>query len=270
MLAVRDLRKTFRPGTSDARVALDGVTLKVAAGALVVVVGTAGSGRATLLDAVAGRVALDAGSVHVDGVDVTRWDEARRAAVVGRVGRDPSASIAPGLTVAEHLALAAARGRRRGLRRCATRTTRAAWGERLRALGLELATKLDVPAGTLPAAERQALALVMATLGEPKLLLLDRPAAALVGQGADLVARLLEDLLAAPRPATMLVADSLQQAVALGDRLVVLDRGAVVADVSGAEKQRFRIVDLRARLDDLAERAQVDESVAALLAATYV
>src|SRR5262245_45264698 len=173
MLEVQGIFKTFFPGTPDEVRALRGLDLTIEPGTFVVVIGTNGSGKSTMLNAVAGTFPVDAGTIRLAGKDITRWPDHRRARLIGRVFQDPLAGTAPGLSVAENLALAARRGLRRGLGLAVSRQAVAEFRERVKPLGMGLEDRLDNPIGSLSGGQRQALTLLMATCRRPELLLLD-------------------------------------------------------------------------------------------------
>ncbi|HTC23507.1 MAG TPA: ATP-binding cassette domain-containing protein [Gemmatimonadales bacterium] len=271
VLELSDLRHTFFPGTPSEQVALQGVDLAVESGSFVVVVGINGSGKSTLLNAIAGSVALDRGVVRFAGRDVTRWPEYRRAAFIGRVFQDPFSGTAPHLSVAENLAIASGRGRRRGVFHWGLGAARrAALAERLEAMGLGLADRLDTPTGVLSGGERQALTLLMATIVHPELLLLDEHTAALDPRSAEQVVRLTEQIVQRDALTTLMVTHSMHQAVRLGDRLLIMHRGRIVEDFAGARKRRLRVEDLLAHFDRLRNTDLVDESAAEMLRRSYV
>jgi putative tryptophan/tyrosine transport system ATP-binding protein len=270
VLEVRGIAKTFSAGTPNEVRALRGVDLEIADGSFVIVIGGNGSGKSTLLNAVAGSFFVDAGTIRLDGRDVTRWPEHRRAALIGRVFQNPFSGTAPDMSIAENLALAARRGRRRGLGWALGGSLRRDMRERVRRLGMGLEERLDNVIGTLSGGQRQALTLLMATWLRPRLLLLDEHTAALDPKSADQVIRLSEEAIARDRLTTLMVTHSMQQAVALGDRLVMMHRGRVLHDFRGAEKRRLRVEDLLARFEDVRRGEQLDESAAELLRRAYV
>lgn len=270
MLEVRGISKTFHPGTPNEVRALQHVDLSVEDGSFVVVIGTNGSGKSTLLNAVAGTFIVDTGSIRLAGHDVTHWPEHRRARLIGRVFQNPFSGTAPDMSIAENLALAARRGRPRGLgwalRGDVTRVMR----ERVRRLGLGLEDRLDNSIGTLSGGQRQALTLLMATWLKPQLLLLDEHTAALDPKSADQVVRLSEEIIERDHLTTMMVTHSMHQAASLGDRLIMMYRGRVIHDFHGAEKRRLRVDDLLARFEEVRRGEQLDESAAEMLRRAYV
>ena len=270
MLEVQGARKTFHPGTADEVRALRSVTVSVPDGSFAVVIGTNGSGKSTLLNAVAGSVFPDAGTIRLDGLDVTRWSEDRRARMVGRVFQNPFSGTAPSMTIAENLALAARRGKARGLGLAITRTLRSEIRERIAALGMGLEDRLESEIGTLSGGQRQVLTLLMATWVRPRLLLLDEHTAALDPKTAEQVIRLTKEVVERDRLTTLMVTHSMAQAVNLGDRLVMMHRGQVIHEAADDEKRSLRPEDLLARFDEVRRADRLDAAAADLLRARYI
>src|SRR5262249_10148933 len=198
------------------------------------------------------------------------WPEHRRASLVGRVFQNPFSGTAPGMSIAENLALAARRGRRRGLGWALNAPFRKAMRERVRELGMGLEDRLDNPIGTLSGGQRQALTLLMATWLKPQILLLDEHTAALDPRSADQVIRLSQAAIRRDHLTTLMVTHSMQQATNLGSRLIMMHRGRIVHDFRGAEKQRLRVDDPLARFEELRRQEQLDETAAELLRRAYV
>jgi putative ABC transport system ATP-binding protein len=270
VLTLERITKTFHAGTPNEVRALRGVSLSMAAGSFVVVIGTNGSGKSTLLNAVAGSFPVDGGTITLDGRDITRWPEHRRAALIGRVFQNPFSGTAPSMTIEENLVLAARRGLGRGLGWALRAGRRDELRDRVRQLNMGLEDRLGNPIGTLSGGQRQALTLLMATWLRPTLLLLDEHTAALDPKSADQVIRLSEDIVAAHRLTTMMVTHSMAQAANLGDRLIMMQRGEVLHDFTGAEKRRLRTDDLLARFEEVRRAEQLDESAAEMLRRLYV
>jgi putative tryptophan/tyrosine transport system ATP-binding protein len=239
-------------------------------GSFLIVIGTNGSGKSTLLNAVAGMFVVDAGTIALDGVDITSWQEPRRASVIGRVFQNPFSGTAPSMTVAQNLALAARRGLSRGLGWALKTRMREEFRDRVRRLNMHLEDRLDDSIGSLSGGQRQALTLLMASWVKPKLLLLDEHTAALDPRSADQVIQLSEEIVSRDRLTTLMVTHSMQQATHLGDRLIMMDRGIVIHDFQGAEKSRLRNEDLLARFEDIRRADQLDESAAEMLSRVYV
>src|SRR5215510_5580240 len=262
MLELEDISKTFRAGTPNEVRSLRSVSLKLNTGSWVMIIGTNGSGKSTLLNAVAGTFFLDAGSIRLDGQEVTRWPEHRRAALIGRVFQNPFSGTAPNLSIAENLALAARRGQPRRLGWALAGRLRSQMLDTVSQLNMGLENRIENPIGTLSGGQRQALTLLMATWLKPKLLLLDEHTAALDPKSADQVVRLSQEIIAWDKLTTLMVTHSMQQAVHLGDRLIMMHQGRIIHDFSGAEKRRLRAEDLLARFDEVRRSELLDESAA--------
>jgi putative tryptophan/tyrosine transport system ATP-binding protein len=270
VLEITEIRKTFHSGTPNEVRALQGVSLSLERGSFVCVIGTNGSGKSTLLNAVAGAFLVDSGRIQLDGTDITRWPEHRRAKLIGRVFQDPFSGTAPSMSIAENLALAARRGQRRGLGWALTSARRGKLREHVAAMGLNLEDRLNNPIGTLSGGQRQSLTLLMAGLMKPSLLLLDEHTAALDPKSADQVIRLTQEFISRDRLTTLMVTHSMQQAAFLGDRVIMMDRGQIAFDISGQAKRRLRPEDLLSRFEELRRANQLDESAAEMLRAQYV
>ncbi len=270
LLLLDGVTKTFSAGTPNEVRALRGVSLSIEPEAFVVVVGTNGSGKSTLLGAVAGSIPVDAGTVRLSGRDVTRWGEHRRASLVGRVFQNPFSGTAPQLSVAENLALAVGRGRRRGLGRLLGGSLYREIAERVRALAMGLEERLDQPIGLLSGGQRQALTLLMATWQKPELLLLDEHTAALDPKSADQVNRLTDRVVREQGLTTLMVTHSMHQAVNLGSRLVMMNHGSVLHDFDATEKRRLRVEDLLSNFEEVRRGERLDEDAARLLREAYV
>jgi len=269
MLSLQGIRKTFHPGTVNEVRALQGVDLDIAEGSFVIVLGMNGSGKSTLLNAVAGSFPVDAGTLQLAGHNVTRWPEHKRARLIGRVFQNPFSGTAPGMSIAENFALAARRGRARGLGWALSPGLMDPLRERIATLRMGLENRLDNAIGSLSGGQRQALTLLMATWLKPKLLLLDEHTAALDPKSADQVITLTNEVVSRDRLTTLMVTHSMQQAVSLGDRVIMMHRGRVLHDFRGAEKQRLRPEDLLDRFDAVRRSEQLDET-AAMLGELYV
>lgn len=241
MLRLADVRKTFNAGRANEKVALDGIDLSVALGEFVMVIGSNGAGKSTVLNVIAGDLAPDSGSVMLDGRDMAGLPAHRRAALIGRVFQDTSACTAPGLTIEENLALAMRRGTRARLRTPLTASARERFRGALRPLGLGLEGRLGTDVDLLSGGQRQAVALVMAVASEPKLLILDEHCAALDPRTAETVMRATVNAVERARMTTLMVTHNMQQAIAFGTRLVMLHQGRVLVDLVGAEKQALSV-----------------------------
>jgi putative ABC transport system ATP-binding protein len=270
-LVLEDLHHTFFPGTPNEQRALEGVDLVMEERDFVMVVGSNGSGKSTLLNAVAGTLMPDRGRVRIGGEDVTGWPEWRRAALVGRVFQNPVSGTIGHLTIAENLAVAAKRGMRHGvLRNALGRGRRRALAERVRELGLGLEDRLDTPVGALSGGQRQALTLLMATWVRPRLLLLDEHTSALDPGSTEQMVRLTDRLIRSQGLTTLMVTHSIQQAVALGDRVLIMHRGRIVESIGGGRKRRLRVEELLDSFDRLRSADLVDESAAEMVRRLYI
>lgn len=270
MLEVDHIERTFNPGTPNEVRALRNVSLTLHEGSFLIIIGTNGSGKSTLLNAVAGTFLVDSGSIRLDGKDMTRWPEHKRASLIGRVFQNPFSGTAPNMSIAENLALAAKRGLPRGLGWALNKSLRQELRDRVHTLNMGLEDRLDNAIGSLSGGQRQALTLLMATWLKPKLLLLDEHTAALDPKSADQVIRLSHDIIHRDKLTTLMVTHSMQQAVNLGDRIIMMHRGQILHDLQGAERERARVDDLLARFEDVRRREQLDSSAAEMLRRNYV
>ena len=237
MLSLSRIRKTFNPDTVNEVRALQGVDLTIEPGSFVIVLGMNGSGKSTLLNAVAGSFYVDEGSIHLAGHDVTKWPEHKRARLIGRVFQNPFSGTAPTMSIAENFALASKRGQTRGLGWALAPNLMKPLRDRIASLKMGLEDRLDNAIGSLSGGQRQALTLLMATWIKPELLLLDEHTAALDPKSADQVITLSDEVIQRDKLTTMMVTHSMQQAVSLGDRIIMMHRGRVLHDIRGAEKK---------------------------------
>ena len=244
MLDIQNISKTFNPGTVNEKTALNGLTLHLNEGDFVTVIGGNGAGKSTMLNAVAGTFTVDSGAIVIDGVDVTRLPEHKRAKFIGRVFQDPMMGTAPTMQIEENLALAARRGQSRGLGWGITKTERADYRELLRDLDLGLEDRLTSKVGLLSGGQRQALTLLMASLKRPKLLLLDEHTAALDPKTAAKVLDATERIVGRDHLTTLMVTHNMKDAIVHGNRLIMMYDGNIVIDVSGEEKKKLTVPDL--------------------------
>ena len=249
MLTIENVHMTFFPGTLNARVALSGVSLELAPGDFVTVIGSNGAGKSTLLNVVAGTLRADSGAVRIDGRDVTRLSDHQRARYIGRVFQNPAAGTAPHMTIEENLAMALERGKRRGLRLGVTNAKRARFREELKALEQGLDTRLGDWVSLLSGGQRQALSLLMATFSEPKILLLDEHTAALDPQRAALVTRLTAEIVERFGLTTLMVTHNMDQALKLGNRLIMMHEGRIVLDLDAEAKSKMTAKGLLAEFE---------------------
>ena len=246
MLDVKNISKTFNAGTVNEKTALNGLSLHLNEGDFVTVIGGNGAGKSTMLNAVAGTFSVDSGAIVIDGVDVTRLPEHKRAAFLGRVFQDPMMGTAPTMQIEENLALAARRGQTRGLKWGITAAERADYRELLRKLDLGLEDRLTAKVGLLSGGQRQALTLLMASLKKPKLLLLDEHTAALDPKTAAKVLELSDQIVQENSLTTLMITHNMKDAIAHGNRLIMMDAGRVVVDISGEDKKKLTVPDLLA------------------------
>lgn len=270
VLDIQNLSQTFFPGTPNAVQALQGVSLHIEEESFTAIIGTNGSGKSTLLNAMAGTFLADQGKILLDGQDITRWPEHRRAALMGRVFQNPFAGTAAEMTLAENLVIAMRRGLKRPLSTALSRQVREEMAERVASLKMGLENRLDNPIGTLSGGQRQALTLLMATWLRPKLLLLDEHTAALDPKSAAQVADLTRRIIRSEKLTALMVTHSMQQSVELPDRIVMMHKGKIVEDYAGERKGRVRIPDLMAAFDRVRRRELFDASVAEVVAEQYV
>ena len=270
MLQIDHISKTFNPGTQNEICALHDVCLTVPPGSFLILLGTNGSGKSTLLNAIAGTFMVDSGKISVGGHEITRWPEHRRARLIGRVFQDPFRGTAPTMSIAENLVLASRRGRRRGLGLAVNRRSISALRDRIRPLNMGLEDRLHNPIGSLSGGQRQALTLLMASWLKPELLLLDEHTAALDPKTADQVIRLTHDIIERDKLTTLMVTHSMQQAVNLGERIVMMHKGRILDDLTGSVRARVRPEDLFRRFEHVRHREQLDGDVAEMLAANYI
>ena len=261
VLGLTDVRRVFLPGTPDEVVALDNVRLALEAGEVVTVVGSNGAGKSTLLNVIAGTQPVDAGRVELDGRDVTALPAHARARFIGRVTQDPKAGTAASLSVEQNLAVALLRGQARGLGQGVTADRRALFKRTLAPLGLGLEGRLATLASTLSGGQRQALALVLATLVPPRLLLLDEHTAALDPRTAPLVLEITRRLVEEQRITTVMVTHNVEHALAYGSRLLMLHAGRIVLDISGEAKRALTVPELLARYERQAGERLADDRV---------
>ena len=261
MLELKNICKTFNPGTVNEKQALTGLSLTLNDGDFVTVIGGNGAGKSTMLNAVAGTWPVDAGQILIGGTDVTHLPEYKRAKFIGRVFQDPMMGTAPTMQIEENLALAARRGERRGLRWGITKTERAHYRELLRDLDLGLEDRLTSKVGLLSGGQRQALTLLMAALKRPKLLLLDEHTAALDPKTAAKVLELSDKIVAENSLTTMMVTHNMKDAIVHGNRLIMMYDGRVAIDVSGEEKKKLTVPDLLALFSKVSGSDEADDKL---------
>ena len=241
MLKIRNLYKTFNPNTVNEKRALSDLNLTLEEGDFVTVIGGNGAGKSTMLNAISGVWKPDYGTIEIDGVDVTHLPAYKRAALLCRVFQDPMKGTAPDMEIAENLAIAARRGKRRRLVWGCTKKERAAYRELLAQLELGLEDRLSTKVGLLSGGQRQAVTLLMATLKKPKLLLLDEHTAALDPKTAAKVLEITDRIVTENHLTTLMITHNMHDAIAYGNRLIMMHEGHIVVDVSGEEKKNLTI-----------------------------
>ena len=249
MLELRNIWKTFNAGTINEKQALRGVSLTLHDGDFVTVIGGNGAGKSTMLNAVAGVWSVDEGSITIDGTDVTRLPEFKRAPFISRVFQDPMMGTAPTMQIEENLALAARRGQPRGLKWGITRAERNDYRELLKGLDLGLEDRLTSKVGLLSGGQRQALTLLMAALKKPKLLLLDEHTAALDPKTAAKVLEISNKIVQENHLTTLMITHNMRDAIRYGNRLIMMNEGHVIYDVRGEEKTKLEVSDLLQRFE---------------------
>jgi putative ABC transport system ATP-binding protein len=261
MIELRDLAVTFNPGTPMETRALQGLDLSIPAGQFVTVIGSNGAGKSTLLNALTGDVRPDRGSVTIGGTNVTGWSAPARAGLIARVFQDPLAGSCEALTIEENMALAAARGRKRGFARALRGSVRGLFREKLKQLGLGLEARLADKMGLLSGGQRQAVSLLMATLRPMKILLLDEHTAALDPKTAQFVLQLTDAIVSTQRLTTLMVTHSMRQALDHGSRTIMLHEGRVAFDVAGPTKKGLDVPDLLALFSRGQGQSLADDSL---------
>ena len=239
MLKLEHLYKTFNPGTINQKVALSDLSLHLNPGDFVTVIGGNGAGKSTMLNAIAGVWAVDSGRIILDGQDVTALPEHKRAKLIGRVFQDPMMGTAPNMQLEENLALAMRRGQCRGLGWGVTKAEREVYREKLKTLNLGLEDRMTVKVGLLSGGQRQALTLLMASLQKPKLLLLDEHTAALDPATAAKVLDLSDRIVAENQLTALMITHNMSDAIKHGNRLIMMNEGKIILDISGEEKKRL-------------------------------
>ena len=261
MLEIKNVTKVFNPVTVNEMTALAGVNLTLSEGDYVAVIGGNGAGKSSLLNVIAGVYPPDGGYILIDGEDVKGMPEHKRAAFLGRVFQDPMLGTAGDMLIEENLALARRRGKFRTLAWSISQAERAEYRELLAGLGLGLEERLKTKAKLLSGGQRQALTLVMATLQNPKVLLLDEHTAALDPKTAEIVMQLTDRIVSANRLATLMVTHNMHDAIKHGNRLIMMHKGTIIVDVRGEEKQNLTVPDLLARFQTASGDAFADDRV---------
>ena len=261
MLEIKNIYKTFNAGTVNEKTALRGVSLHLLPGDFVTVIGGNGAGKSTLLNAVAGTWTVDEGSIRIGGTDVTHLPEYKRARYIGRVFQDPMMGTAPNMQIEENLALASRRGQRRTLRIGITREDRENYRAALQELGLGLEDRMTSKVGLLSGGQRQALTLLMASLEKPEVLLLDEHTAALDPKTAAKVLDATEKIVSRDNLTTLMITHNMRDAIAYGNRLIMMYDGRIVVDVSGEAKKKLTVEQLLELFSQASGSDEVDDKL---------
>lgn len=244
MLELRNVTKIFNGGTVNEKVALDDLTLTLNDGDFVTVIGGNGAGKSTMLNAIAGTFPVDDGQILIDGVDITKLPEYKRAKFIGRVFQDPMTGTAGDMWIEENMALAERRGKSRGLSWAISQKDRAHFKEQLKRLDLGLDERMSAKVGLLSGGQRQAITLLMAAMNHPKLLLLDEHTAALDPKTAAKVLSITREIVEEEKLTTIMITHNMKDALAHGNRLIMMNAGRIILDVSGEEKAKLTVEDL--------------------------
>lgn len=251
MLELDNIHKTFNPGTINEKIALDGVNLKLNPGDFVTIIGGNGAGKSTTLNAIAGVWNVDAGTIKINGTDITGLPEYKRAKFLGRVFQDPMTGTAATMSIEENMAIASRRGQKRTLKWGVTKEERAKYKEMLASLGLGLEERLTTKVGLLSGGQRQAITLLMASIVKPDLLLLDEHTAALDPKTAAKVLEISDKIIEENNLTAMMVTHNMKDAIAHGNRLIMMHEGRIIYDVAGEEKKSLHVSDLLKKFEDV-------------------
>lgn len=246
LLKLEQINKVFNEATPDEKIALDEINLELKSGDFVTVIGSNGAGKSTMLNMISGALTPDFGKIEIAGKDVTKLPEYVRSRMIGRVFQDPMAGTAPSMTIEENLAMAYSRDKKRVLRRGVDKKRREFFRSSLETLHLNLENRLNAKVGMLSGGERQALSLLMATFTQPSILLLDEHTAALDPSRAELITNLTKELVEKDQLTTLMITHNMQQALDLGNRLIMMDKGQIIIEVEAEEKKGLTIDKLMA------------------------
>ncbi|GIP40140.1 ABC transporter ATP-binding protein [Paenibacillus sp. J31TS4] len=261
MLELSRVSRLFNPGTPDEKVALMNITLRLNPGDFVTVIGSNGAGKSTLMNIISGVMKPDAGDVLIDGKAIHHLPEHKRSRWIGRVFQDPMAGTAPHMTIEENLAMAYARGKSRGLGLGVNGAKRSLFREQLAKLGIGLENRLRAKVGLLSGGERQALSLLMATFTKPQILLLDEHTAALDPARAELITKLTRDIVQEMNLTTLMVTHNMEQAIRLGNRLIMMDKGRIILDIPQERKHDLTVERLLGEFEQISGHKLADDRV---------
>lgn len=261
MLNIESVSKLFNPGTVDEKIALMNANLHLKAGDFVTVIGSNGAGKSTLMNIISGVMKPDAGNIFIDGHDVSQASEFERSKWIGRVFQDPMAGTTPRMTIEENLAIAYKRGQSRGFSIGVSGKTRAIFRNELSRLGIGLENRMGAKVGLLSGGERQALSLLMATFTRPQILLLDEHTAALDPARAELVTTLTESIVRELKLTTLMVTHNMEQAIRLGNRLIMMDKGKIILQVDEKRKKDLTVERLLGEFEQISGKKMADDRV---------
>lgn len=261
MLELHQVSRLFNPGTPDEKIALVNVNLSMKPGDFVTVIGSNGAGKSTLMNIISGVMKPDSGEVRIDGGTIHLLPEYKRARWIGRVFQDPMAGTAPHMTIEENLAMAYSRGKRRGFSFGVSSSKRGFFREQLVRLGLGLENRLGAKVGMLSGGERQALSLLMATFTKPQILLLDEHTAALDPARAELITRLTDEIVRDLHLTTLMVTHNMEQAIRLGNRLIMMDKGRIILDIPEERKQDLTVERLLGEFEQISGHKLSDDRI---------
>ncbi len=244
MLEIKNVTKIFNAGTVNEKVALDNVSITLKDGDFVTVIGGNGAGKSTLLNSVAGTYPVDEGNIIIDGTDITKLPEYKRAAFIGRVFQDPMTGTAADMWIEENMAIAMRRGRSKGLAWAINDADRRLYKDMLKRLDLGLEERLSTKVGLLSGGQRQAITLLMASMNNPKLLLLDEHTAALDPKTAAKVLSITDEIVNREKLTTLMITHNMKDAIAYGNRLIMMNNGKIIIDISGEEKKKLTVENL--------------------------
>ncbi|MHA6481155.1 ABC transporter ATP-binding protein [Paenibacillus sp. strain BS8-2] len=261
MLKVEGVSKLFNPGTVDEKIALLDANLHLKPGDFVTVIGSNGAGKSTLMNLISGVMKPDLGNIYIDGNMISGLPEHKRSKWIGRVFQDPLAGTAPRMTIEENMAIAYLRGKSRGFSLGVTKKTRLIFREELVKLGIGLENRMGAKVGLLSGGERQALSLLMATFTRPQILLLDEHTAALDPARAELVTGLTESIVRNLNLTTLMVTHNMEQAIRLGNRLIMMDKGKIILQVDEDRKKELTVERLLGEFEQISGKKMADDRV---------
>lgn len=261
MLHINEVSKLFNPGTIDEKVALLNADLHLKSGDFITIIGSNGAGKSTLMNIISGVLKPDIGSIEIDGTDVSHLPEHKRSRWIGRVFQDPMAGTAPHMSIEENLAIAYKRGQRRGFSFGVTSKTKEIFREELTKLGIGLENRIGAKVGLLSGGERQALSLLMATFTRPQILLLDEHTAALDPARAELITNLTEKIVKDLNLTTIMVTHNMEQAIRLGNRLIMMDKGRIILQVDEERKPLLTVESLLNEFEQISGKKMADDRV---------